>query len=71
MSVTISEDLKKLVIFRLGTLPPGKKISIGSSGEFSKEELIQHVKQGDEIGRKIIDIEMEFLRAIKEGILYG
>ena len=69
--MSISEDVKKLVIFRLDTLPPGKKISIGSSGEFSKEDLIMHVRQGDDIGKKIVEVEMEFLRAIKEGTLYG
>ncbi|MBI2664504.1 hypothetical protein HYX10_04140 [Candidatus Woesearchaeota archaeon] len=70
MSEKITEDVKKLVVFRLGTLPPGKKISIGSSGEFSKDELVTHVNKGDEIGRKIIEVELEFLRAMKEGSLY-
>lgn len=65
----ISADIKKLVIFRLETLPSNKKISIGSSGEFTKEELVEHVKNGTDIGKKIIEIEMEFLRAMKEGIV--
>lgn len=65
----IDEDIKKLVIARLQTLSPDKKISIGSSGEFSRDELIQKVKDEDIIGKKIIEIEMEFLRSLKEGIL--
>ena len=65
----ISEEIKELVIFRLESLSPNKKVSIGSHGEFSREELIEHVKKGDEIGKKIVDIEMEFLRALKEGIV--
>jgi hypothetical protein len=67
----ISEDIKELVIFRLEALSSNKKVSIGSHGEFSKEELIEHVKKGDEIGRKIADIEMEFIRALKGGIIHG
>lgn len=67
--MTKQEDIKNLVIARLDVLPSDKKISIGSSGEFSKDELIAHVKKGDEVGKKIIEIEMEFLRAIKEGII--
>ncbi len=66
----ISEDVKKLVIFRLETLPADKKISIGSAGEFSKDELVMHVKSGDDIGKKIVEVELEFLRAIKEGAFY-
>lgn len=65
----ISEDLKDLVIYRLDTLPSDKKISIGSSGEFSKSELIEHVKRGDDIGQQIADIEITFLRALKDGTL--
>ncbi|MBI2575341.1 hypothetical protein HYV82_05650 [Candidatus Woesearchaeota archaeon] len=65
----ITEDVRKLVIFRLESLPPDKNISIGSYGDFSKDELITHVKKGDDIGKKIIEVEMTFLRALKEGIL--
>jgi hypothetical protein len=69
MKEHISEDLKELVIVRLETLPSDRKVSIGAYGEFDKEELIQHVKKGDEIGSKIVEVELEFLRALKEGIV--
>jgi hypothetical protein len=64
------EEIKELVIARLETLSPNKKISIGSEGEFTKEELISRVQKEDSIGEKIIDVQMEFLRSLKEGILY-
>lgn len=66
---TISEDIKELVIARLDILPADKKISIGSSGEFTKSELIERVKEEDEVGRKVIEMELTFLRALKEGKL--
>lgn len=69
MTNELSEDVKKLVIFRLETLPSNRKISIGSHGEFTKDELIDHVKKEDIVGKKIIEVELEFLRAIKEGII--
>lgn len=69
--MSAEEEIKKIVIARLETLPPDKKISIGSSGEFSKDELIERVKSGDPIGKKIIEIELEFLRSLKKGILYA
>ena len=65
----ISEDLKNLVIERLDVLSPHKKIYIGSVGTFTKDELIENVKQGNAIGQKIVDIELSFLRALKEGTL--
>jgi hypothetical protein len=38
-------------------------------GTFGRDELIAHVKANDEIGRVVQDIEMEWLKAIKEGIV--
>lgn len=66
----ISEDLKNLVISRLEIVSPNKKFFIGSRREgFTKEELIEHVKEEDEIGQKAIEVEMAFLRALKDGFL--
>jgi len=64
------QEIIDLVVARLQNLPSDKEISIGSSGEFTKEKLIEHVKEADEIGKKMIDIEMEFLRSLKEGVFY-
>jgi len=64
----IAEEIKKLVIARLEVFPENKKISIGNFGEFSKNELIDNVNKNSEIGNKIIEIELEFLRAMKKGI---
>lgn len=64
------EELKKLVVARLEIVPPDKKISIGSKGEFTRDELIEHVEKGDEIGEKITEIQLEYLRLLKEGIFY-
>ena len=65
----ISDDLKELVIARLDVLPPDKKISIGSSGDFTKEELIECVEMGDDVGQKVAELELTFLKALKEGTL--
>lgn len=65
----ISEALKDLVIERLDIIPPHKEIHIGSAGVFTKDELIDCVRREDEIGQKIVEIEISFLRALKEGTL--
>ena len=64
------KDIIELVIARLQTLPEGREISVGSERDFTKEELIQHVQSQDEIGKKMVEIEMSFLRSLKEGIFY-
>ncbi len=69
MSEELTEEIKELVIARLETIPSNKKISIGNYGEFSKEELIDGVKSSSEVGKKIVEVELEFLRAMKQGIV--
>lgn len=63
------EEIRKLVIERLKTFPSGKKVSIGSEGNFTKEELITHVEEQDRIGKKIVEIQLAYLQSLKEGIL--
>ncbi len=67
----IEEELKEIVIARLNTISPDKKISIGSVGDFRKDDLIEHVKKNDDIGKKIVEVELSFLRAQKEGLVYN
>jgi len=63
------EEIRKLVVARLKSFPAGRKISIGSEGDFSKEELIAKVESDDDIGKKIIKVQLEFLRSLKQGNL--
>ena len=67
--IKISEDLKNLVVERLDLLSPDLVMSIGSSGTFTKSELIDHVKKGDEVGKTIVKMELNFLVALKDGTL--
>lgn len=60
------EEIRKLVIARLRAFSSGRKISIGSEGEFTKEELIDRVERKDPIGNKIIEIQLSYLRSLKE-----
>lgn len=64
------QEIKQLVIERLKTLPDDTGLSIGSMGDFNKDELIKRVEQGDDVGQKIIEVELNFLRGLKDGILY-
>ena len=62
-------EIRKLVMTRLSTFPSDKKICIGKYGELTRDDMINHVNKGDEIGKKIIEIELAYLRGLKEGIV--
>jgi hypothetical protein len=64
------EDIRKLVVARLRTLSGNKRVSIGSDGEFTKEELIKNVEENSHVGRKIIQIQLEYLQAFKKGLFF-
>lgn len=66
----IDEEVKKIVIARLEIFPSDKKISIGSVGELTKQEMIDNVEMGTDIGEKIIEVQLDYLRSLKEGIFY-
>lgn len=65
----IPEDVKELVITRLEVISSEKGFSIGGEGNLTRDELIQHVRDEDEIGRKVVEVELTFLRALKDGTL--
>lgn len=65
-----SDEVKELIVARLEVMPSDRKLSIGSEGEFTRDELIEHVKKGDKIGKKITEIQLEYLRLLKENIFY-
>lgn len=62
------EEIRQIVVERIKALPSGRKISIGSSGDFSKDEMIDHVLRKDQIGDKIIQVQLYFLQSLKNGI---
>ena len=66
----MDSDVKELVKMRLSTIPKGLSVSIGSWGNFKVEDLIRHVEMEDEIGKSIVEIDMEFLRDLNNGKLY-
>lgn len=70
-SMQYDKDVKELIVARLETLPLGAVVSIGSGQEFTKEEIIQSVRDGNDVGQKIVEIEMFFLQGLKDGILYN
>lgn len=66
--IEINDKIKELVISRIDAkMPSNLKISIGSSGSLSKEEMIAHVRKGDEEGKQIVNMHMNFIKAVTSG----
>ncbi len=63
-SQNISEDIKNLVIARLETIPSNVEISIGGEGSFTIKDLIERVRKQDDIGKKITDMQLAYLRSL-------
>lgn len=64
----VSEEAKILVIARIDAqVPSNLRLSIGSFGGMTKEQMIEHVKEGDEVGKQIINSHLRFLRAQSSG----
>lgn len=64
----LDEEMRNIVLARLQTLSSDFSISVGSDGSFSRDELIEHVRSGDAIGREIQTAQIEWLQSLKEGL---
>ena len=63
------EEVRKLVMARLSVLSKDTMISLGSEGSFTRDELIKSVENGDKIGEKLAEIQLEWLRSFKEKVV--
>ena len=62
------DEVRKLVMARLSVLSKDTMISLGSDGSFTRDELIHSVKNGDNIGEKLAEIQLEWLRSFKKRV---
>lgn len=65
----IDEEVKKLLLWRIEEIPANYKLSIGSEGTFSKEELRQHVENEDEVGQIFAKMQLNFIKSVASGKL--
>ncbi len=64
------EYIKELVIARIEASSDNLKVMIGGDKELSKQDLIDNIRQGNDLGKEIIDIQLEFLKDMTEGKVY-
>lgn len=62
----INQDIINLVIARLKTIPSNAQLSIGNNKEgLPVIDLIEEVKNQTEIGKKVIESQLLFLRSLQ------
>lgn len=63
-----NEKIKELVLARIDAqVPSNLRLFIGSSGGMTKEQIMEHVKKGDKIGKQIIQMHVNFMKAVVKG----
>jgi hypothetical protein len=60
------KTIQEIVIARILTMPDNVGISIGRDGDFSKNEMIEHIKNDDEVGKKFVEIQLSYLQSLKD-----
>jgi len=70
MPTDIEKKEIELVLARLQAMPSGVGVSVGSEGNFTRDQLIEHVKSGDDIGRIVKEMQLEYLRLLKTNVFY-
>jgi len=60
-------EQKKLVLARFKTLNPEAKIMLGGDKEVSVKELISHIENGDEFGKKVVKVQIKMLQVLARG----
>ena len=68
----LEEIRKEIVLERLRQAPSTVKIAFGSGNEFmSRDELITEVENETEIGKKVMMIQLAYLKAFKQKLVAG
>lgn len=66
------EDIRDLVLERINAMSSNLQVSIGDDGEvITKKEMLEGVKNNTELGQKIVKIQMDFLKDMASGKIYG
>ncbi len=60
----LEREQKQLVLARLSTLNPESKLSLGGNKEISVKEMIESVKKENDMGKKIVKVQMKMLKVL-------
>lgn len=64
------DAIRELVLARVRATPRDVRISVGSN-EYTRDELIENIERGSEVGHEVEEIQIEYLRDLASGAIYG
>jgi len=62
-------DLQRLAVARMRVLPDDVQMLIGST-EFTINKIVKHIDDGDEVGRQVMAMQLEYLQGMAKGEIY-
>jgi hypothetical protein len=68
------EKEKELILAQLLASSPQLKLSVGTSEgmkTYTRDQIIEHVKQLDNVGQEYVKTQMDFMRSLKTGEIYS
>lgn len=65
MKELIEEDWE-IAKIRVKSMPSHIRLAIGGYGQLSKDEIIEHLEQRDEIGKRIVEMQINYLKFFKK-----
>ena len=64
----VTEQMKELVLTKIDAqVPSTLRLFMGSSEGMGKEQIMDHIRKGDEIGRQIVLSHIRFMKAVASG----
>ena len=66
----INPIAKKIILARLNTLSDDLTVHIGGKKDLSKTAMLNHVIKETDLGKKIVNIQLQFLRDLAKGEIY-
>jgi len=64
----IEDELKALVLARFKTLNPDAKISLGENNEVTVKEIMEHVKNSDDFGKKVVQAQIRMIKVLSGAV---
>jgi hypothetical protein len=66
----LAQQFKALVLERISVMPDTMRIVVGTT-EVTKKDIIDHVESEDEVGKQMMEMELEYLRDLVSGAIYS
>ncbi len=67
----IKEEVKKLIVERIKSSSDNFQIIGGGNEKLSKKEVIKSILKEDDVGKEIVRMQMEFIKAMTSGEIYA